>query len=177
MALCITVIARVASIPLWMRSKPWAGFFSNSYLCFCGPWSSLALYQTMLETLFSNLIASAFIYQTRFVITFIRTLMMKCIYELYVICGMYIESCTILVVVNHLSRPVVVLDGLPGLYGFKYDNATACGPHCTYALINWSVLRHWQKKVAPPLEAPLMEVSPQESSSSRANRGGQPPLR
>ena len=61
-----------------------------------------------------------FIYQTRFVITFIRTLMMK-------ICGMYVESCTILVVVNRLSRPVVVLDGLPGLYGFKYDSATARG--------------------------------------------------
>ena len=28
---------------------------------------------------------------------------------------------------DHLSRPVVVLDGLPGLYGFKYDSATACG--------------------------------------------------
>ena len=53
--------------------------------------------------------------------------MIKCICELYVICGMYVESCTILVVVNHLSRPIVVLDGLPGLYGFKYDSATACG--------------------------------------------------
>ena len=52
---------------------------------------------------------------------------MKCICELYVICGMYVESYTILVVVNRLSRPVVVLDGLPGLYGFKYDSATACG--------------------------------------------------
>ena len=41
---------------------------------------------------------------------------------------MYVESCTILVAVNRLSRPVVVLDGLPGLYGFKYDSATACGP-------------------------------------------------
>ena len=40
---------------------------------------------------------------------------------------MYVESCTILGVVNRLSRPVVVLDGLPGLYGFKYDSATACG--------------------------------------------------
>ena len=40
---------------------------------------------------------------------------------------MYVESCTILVVVNRLSRPVVVLDGLPGLYGFKYDSATAYG--------------------------------------------------
>ena len=68
-----------------------------------------------------------FIYQTRFVITFIRTLMMKSICELYVICGIYVESCTILVVVNRLSRPVVVLDGLPGLYGLKYDSATACG--------------------------------------------------
>ena len=25
------------------------------------------------------------------------------------------------------SRPFVVLDGLPGLYGLKYDSATACG--------------------------------------------------
>ena len=40
---------------------------------------------------------------------------------------MYVESCTILGVVNHLSRLVVVLDGLPDLYGFKYDSATACG--------------------------------------------------
>ena len=126
MALCIMVIARVASIPPWM-SKPWAGFFINPCLCFCGPWSYLALYQTMLETLFSNLIASALFYQTRFVITFIHTLMMKCICELYVLCGMYVESCKILVVVNRLSRSVVVLDGLPGLYGFKYDSATACG--------------------------------------------------
>ena len=52
---------------------------------------------------------------------------MKGICELYVICGMYVESCTILVVVNRLSRPVMVLDGLPGLYGFKYNSATACG--------------------------------------------------
>ena len=53
--------------------------------------------------------------------------MMKSICELYVICGMYVESCTILVVVNHLSRPIAVLDGLLGLYGFKYDSMTACG--------------------------------------------------
>ena len=74
-----------------------------------------------------KLICFRFIYQTRFVITFIRTLMTKCICELYVICGMYVESRTILVVVNRLSRPIVVLDGLSGLYGFKYDSATACG--------------------------------------------------
>ena len=52
---------------------------------------------------------------------------MNCICEPYVTCDMYVESCTILVVVNCLSRPVVVLDGLPGLYGLKYDSATACG--------------------------------------------------
>ena len=52
---------------------------------------------------------------------------MKSICELYVICGMYVGSCMILVVVNRLSRPIAVLDGLPGLYGFKYDSATACG--------------------------------------------------
>ena len=25
------------------------------------------------------------------------------------------------------SKPFVVLDGLPGLYGLKYDSVTACG--------------------------------------------------
>ena len=75
--------------------------------------------------LYLELICFRFVYQTWFVITFIRTLMMKSICELYVICGMYVESCTILVVVNRLSRPVVVLDGLPGLYGLKYESATA----------------------------------------------------
>ena len=33
--------------------------------------------------------------------------------------------------------------------------------------------RVWQKKVAPPLEAPLLEAPPQESSSSRMNWGTQ----
>ena len=28
--------------------------------------------------------------------------------------------------VDRLLRPVVVLDGLPGLYELKYDSATAC---------------------------------------------------
>ena len=31
----------------------------------------------------------------------------------------------------------------------------------------------WQKRVAPPLEVPLLEAPPQEFSSSRANRGTQ----
>ena len=40
--------------------------------------------------------------------------------------------------VDRLSRPVMVLDGLPGLYGFKYDSATACGLRlylCSYKLV------------------------------------------
>ena len=40
--------------------------------------------------------------------------------------------------VDRLSRPIVVLDGLPGLYGLKYDSATACGlPFylCSYKLV------------------------------------------
>ena len=38
---------------------------------------------------------------------------------------------------DRLSRPIVVLDGLPGLYGFKFDSATACGLPlylCSYKL-------------------------------------------
>ena len=44
----------------------------------------------------------------------------------------------VLVVVNRLLRPVVVLDTLPGLYGLKYDSATACGLPlylCSYKLV------------------------------------------
>ena len=33
--------------------------------------------------------------------------------------------------------------------------------------------RVWKKRVAPPLEAPLLEAPPQESSSSRGNQGTQ----
>ena len=36
------------------------------------------------------------------------------------------------------SRPFVVLDGLPGLFGLKYDSATACGLQlylCSYKLV------------------------------------------
>ena len=40
--------------------------------------------------------------------------------------------------VDRLSRPVVVLDGLPGLYELKYDSAIACGLSlylCFYKLV------------------------------------------
>ena len=128
MALCIMVIARVASIPLWMRSEPWAGFFINPSICFCGLWSYLGTVLNYVgnSTFKLNLLPLLF-NQTWFVITLFHTLMI----EMYLrtLCNMwlYVESCTILVVVTRLSRPVVVLDGLPGLYGFKYDSATACG--------------------------------------------------
>ena len=36
---------------------------------------------------------------------------------------------------------------------------------------NSKLRRVWQNKVAPPLEAPLLEAPPQESSSLRVNRG------
>ena len=40
--------------------------------------------------------------------------------------------------VDHLSRPIMVLNGLLGLYGLKYDSATACGLPlylCSYKLV------------------------------------------
>ena len=36
------------------------------------------------------------------------------------------------------SRPFAILDGLPGLYGLKYDSVTACGLPlylCSYKLV------------------------------------------
>ena len=38
------------------------------------------------------------------------------------------------------SRPFVVLDGLPGLYGLKYDSATAYGLLLYLCSYNWMVL-------------------------------------
>ena len=58
---------------------------------------------------------------------------------------MSVKSCTILVVVNHLSRPIVVLDGLLGLYGFKYDSVTACGLPlylCSYKFDGFAIVTH-----------------------------------
>ena len=40
--------------------------------------------------------------------------------------------------VDRLSRPIGVLDGLSGLYGLKYDSATACELPlylCSYELV------------------------------------------
>ena len=59
MAQYIIDIVRVASIPLWMKSKPWTGFLLILLHAFVDCDHILALYQTMLETLLSNLIAFA----------------------------------------------------------------------------------------------------------------------
>jgi hypothetical protein len=45
--------------------------------------------------------------------------------ELDVTCDLFVESCTILVCMLVDSRTFVTLDGLPGLYGLKYDSLTA----------------------------------------------------
>ena len=45
--------------------------------------------------------------------------------------------------VGNESRPFVVLDGLPGLYGLKYDKATACGLPlylCSYKLVGSTIV-------------------------------------
>ena len=44
--------------------------------------------------------------------------------------------------VNRLSRPIVVFDRLPGLYGLKYDSATTCGLPlylCSYKLVSSAI--------------------------------------
>ena len=55
---------------------------------------------------------------------------------MYDLCCMLVES-----------RPFVVLDGLPGLYGLKYDSATTCGLLlylCSYKLDSSATL-HFTK--------------------------------
>ena len=50
---------------------------------------------------------------------------MTTIYELVVTCGLYVESCTILVCMLVDSRSFVILDGLLDLFGLKCDGLTA----------------------------------------------------
>ena len=57
--------------------------------------------------------------------------------------------------VDHLSRPIVVLDRLSGLYGLKYDSATACGLPlylCSYKLIGSTIGE--DRSLSPGLSGP-----------------------
>ena len=57
-------------------------------------------------------------------------------------------------------RPFVVLDGLPSLYGLKYDSATACGPQlylCSYKLVG-SATRHILNAAFPPRYRPPTNI-------------------
>ena len=128
MALCIMVIARVASIPLWMRSEPWVGFFINPSICFCGLWSYLGTVLNYVgnSTFKLNLLPLLF-NQTWFVITLFHTLMMemylRTLCKMWHVCWiMYDLGCCKSFIETHRGTR-----GLLGLYGFKYDSATACG--------------------------------------------------
>ena len=128
MALCIMVIARVASIPLCMRSEPWASFFINSSICFCRLWSYAGTvlnyvgnftFKLNLLPLLSN--------QTWFVITLFHTVMMEM--YLWTLCNMW-HVCWIMYDLGCWGSFIETCRGTrqtTGLYGLKYDSATACG--------------------------------------------------
>ena len=82
---------------------------------------------------------------TWFVITLIHTLMdelyLWTLCNVWCVCWiMYDLGCMLVA-----SRPFAVLNGLPGLYGFKYDSATACGLLlylCSYKLNGSALATH-----------------------------------
>ena len=49
----------------------------------------------------------------------------KLFVNLFITCGLYVESCTILACMLVDSRSFMILDGLPDLYGLKCDGLTA----------------------------------------------------
>ena len=76
---------------------------------------------------------------------------MNYICEPYVTCDMYVESYMILVVCWWLIKTIMVLDGLPSLYGLKYDSATAYELPlylCSYKLIGSATSNKWAKFLA-----------------------------
>ena len=69
------------------------------------------------------------------------------------------------------SRPFVVLDGLPGLYGLKYDSATACGLLlylCSYKLDGFATPFFLGMLVRHHLFSPVL---PSSSSSLSVHDG------
>ena len=157
MALCIMVIARVASIPLWMRSKPWAGFLRNSYLCFCGSWSGLALYQTTLETYF----------QTYLLPLYLSNSVCNNFYSysddekyLWTLCNMW-HVCWILYDLgcckSFYRDPSWYSTDYRVYMGSSMTVRPLADCHYTCILINWSVLRHLQPRcVQPQRDIPTM---------------------
>ena len=136
-------IVRTASVPPWTRSRPWVRHFYISNLwCFCGMWSQTDKYlNNGVRCWFKKYFASATTYlnlgcnNSFHTQMYVERLVNLC--NTLLVCWiMYDLGCVL-----DYSRSFVMLDGLPGLYGLKYDSATACGCHCTCALINWPVLR------------------------------------
>ena len=140
----ITDIARVASIPSWMRSKPWAGIFNNPSIMLL--WIVIPCWHciwTMWQMLVSklNLLPLLLLYRTRFVITLFHTLMMEM--YLWTLCNMW-HVCWIIYDLGCLW--IVYRD--PSWYSTYYRVYMGSsmivrplvGCHCTCALINWSVL-------------------------------------
>ena len=74
---------------------------------------------------FQNYIASAIAIELGIVITIFELWCMLRYLWTYVTCGLYVESCMIFVVWLDFSRSFMILDGLPGLYGLKYDSVIA----------------------------------------------------
>ena len=142
MALSIMVIARVASIPLWMRSEPLAGFFINPSICFCGLWSYLGtvLNYVRNSTFKLNLLLLLF-NQTWFVITLFHTLMNEL--YLWTLCNMW-HVCWIMYDLGCVIGLFKIFRDTRRTTGFIWAQVWQCdrygGCHCTCALINWSVL-------------------------------------
>ena len=128
-------IVRTASVPPWTRSRPRARRFSLTPLwCFCGLCRKLAKYlNDSMRCLFKLYLLSLLLHLNLVCNNFIC--------ELYVICGMYVESCTILVVCWWW---IETLRGTQRTTGFIWAPVWKCdrfvGCHCAYALINWTVL-------------------------------------
>ena len=135
-------IVRTASVPPWTRNKA-MGKALLSYLIshvFVGiDHERACIWTRVCNGSFKTIYASATIFELGIVITlFVLWCMLNYLWT-YVTCGLYVESCLILVVWLDYSRSFMILDGLPGLYGLKYDSAIVVGwlplYLCSYKLV------------------------------------------
>jgi len=143
MAQCIMDIARIASIPSWMRSEPWAGIFIILLSCFCGLWSCVGtVIELCWQMLLSNLIFFCYYLSNLVCNNSIHTLMNEL--YLWTLCNMW-HVCWIMYDLGCMW--IIYRD--PSWYSTDYrvymgSSMTVrplAGCHCTCALINWSVLR------------------------------------
>ena len=163
MVRCTMGIARIASLPPWTRSKAVgkALLYCLTSDAFVGLDHELACIWTMCVMMVLKLYYFCYYIWTWVVIThFVLRCMLNYSWT-FVSCGLYVESCTILVVcwqLFEIHRDTRWTTEFIWAQVWQCDRFGGC--HCTCALINWSILPHPSTKNRGAVHRPRIGGAP-----------------